>query len=256
MAIKKQIIYKKLNEIHPYKNNPRFNDGAVQYVKKSIQQFHFQNPIIISTEGEIICGHTRYKASLELGLKEVPCIVADDLTDEQVKAFRLADNKVSEKSQWNFELLDEELNNILDINMEDFGFNLDDIADINIESNGALTDEKYTTKVDIPQYEITGEEPEINELYNMSKSNELIEKINKSSVTDEQKKFLIEASKRHTIFNYAKIAEYYAHQNKEMQQLMEDSALVIIDFDDAIKNGYVELRDEILSLEEEEDEEE
>lgn len=142
MAIKKQIIYKKLNEIHPYKNNPRFNDEAVEYVKKSIQQFHFQNPIIISTDGEIICGHTRYKACLELGLKEVPCIVADDLTDEQVKAFRLADNKVSEKAEWDFDLLDEELDNILDINMENFGFelNLDDILkdEVKNEKNDSI----------------------------------------------------------------------------------------------------------------------
>ena len=85
------------------------------------------------TRGVIITGHTRYKAAKELGLKEVPCIIANDLTEEQVKAYRLADNKVSEKSEWNYQLLDEELDYLkeLDINMEDFGFevNFDEIED-------------------------------------------------------------------------------------------------------------------------------
>lgn len=116
-----EIINKKIDELKPYKNNPRFNDDAVEYVAKSIKEFGFKVPIIIDKNNIIVAGHTRYKASLELGLKEVPTIVADDLTDEQVKAFRLADNKVGEKSSWNFELLDEELED-LDINMEDFGF--------------------------------------------------------------------------------------------------------------------------------------
>ena len=135
-----KVINKKIDEIKPYANNPRFNDEAVEYVAKSIKEFGFRVPIVIDKNGEIIAGHTRYKASLELGLTEVPCVVADDLTDEQVKAYRLADNKVAEKSQWNYELLDEELGDILDINMEDFGF-----LDINIDWNDVedLTDENY-----------------------------------------------------------------------------------------------------------------
>lgn len=116
-----EIVNKKIEELIPYENNPRFNDDAVEYVAKSIKEFGFKVPIIIDKNNVIVAGHTRYKASLELGLEEVPTIVADDLTEEQVKAFRLADNKVSEKSSWNFELLDEELED-LDINMEGFGF--------------------------------------------------------------------------------------------------------------------------------------
>lgn len=131
MGIKKQIVYKKLDEIYPYANNPRFNDDAVEYVKNSIKEFHFQNPIIISPNGEIIAGHTRYKASLELGLEEVPCIVADDLNEEQIKAFRLADNKVSEKASWDYELLTDELKDILDMNMDDFGF--EGITEVNLD---------------------------------------------------------------------------------------------------------------------------
>lgn len=122
----------KVEELTPYENNPRKNDEAVEYVANSIKEFGFKVPIIIDKNGVIVAGHTRYKASLELGLKEVPCIVADDLNDEQIKAFRLADNKVGELAGWDYDLLNIELDDILDINMEDFGFlkqedvNLDD----------------------------------------------------------------------------------------------------------------------------------
>lgn len=117
-----QIEMVKIENIKPYPNNPRFNDEAVEYVANSIRNFGFKVPIILDKNNEIVAGHTRYKASLELGLKEVPCIIADDLTDEQIKAFRLADNKVSEKAQWNYDLLEEELNDILNIDMKEFDF--------------------------------------------------------------------------------------------------------------------------------------
>ena len=118
----------KIEELKPYANNPRFNDDAVEYVAKSIKEFGFKVPMVIDKNNEIVAGHTRYKASEKLGLKEVPCIVADDLTEEQIKAFRLADNKVSEQARWNYDLLDLELDDILGINMEDFGFiKLEDI---------------------------------------------------------------------------------------------------------------------------------
>lgn len=116
-----EIINKKLDELKPYENNPRFNDDAVEYVANSIKEFGFKVPIVIDKDNVIVAGHTRYKASMELGLEEVPCIVADDLNEEQIKAYRLADNKVSEKASWDFELLDEELDD-LNIDMEEFGF--------------------------------------------------------------------------------------------------------------------------------------
>ena len=114
----------KVEDLKPYANNPRFNDDAVEYVAKSIKEFGFKVPMVIDKNNEIVAGHTRYKASLELGLEEVPCIIADDLTDEQIKAFRLADNKVSEYATWNDDLLNIELQD-LDIDMTDFGFDID-----------------------------------------------------------------------------------------------------------------------------------
>lgn len=127
-----KIVNKKVEDLIPYENNPRYNDEAVEYVANSIREFGFRVPIIVDKNNVIVAGHTRYKASLELGLEEVPTIVADDLSEEQIKAFRLADNKVSEKSSWNFELLNEELEN-LDLDMEEFGFNETDFEEHEIE---------------------------------------------------------------------------------------------------------------------------
>lgn len=119
---KMQIEYIKLEQIKPYERNPRKNDEAVKYVKQSIKEFGFKVPIVLDKDNVIVAGHTRYKASKELGLKEVPCIHADDLNGEQIKAFRLADNKVSEFAEWDFNMLNDELFDISNLEMEDFGF--------------------------------------------------------------------------------------------------------------------------------------
>lgn len=121
------IIEKPINEVIPYEKNPRINDNAVPAVMKSIEEFGFKVPIVIDKNGTIVTGHTRLKAAKKLGMKTVPCIVADDLTPEQIKAFRLADNKVAEAAEWDTELLAEELDGIVDIDMSDFNFG--DITD-------------------------------------------------------------------------------------------------------------------------------
>lgn len=118
----------KMSDIKPYEKNPRKNDNAVKYVAESIKEFGFKVPLVIDRNGVIVAGHTRYKAAKQLKIKTVPCLVADDLTDEQVRAFRLADNKVAEQAEWDFDLLDDELAQILDIDMDAFGF-LNDIDD-------------------------------------------------------------------------------------------------------------------------------
>ena len=121
------IIEKPINEVIPYEKNPRINDNAVPAVMKSIEEFGFKVPIVIDKNGTIVTGHTRLKVAKKLGMKTVPCIVADDLTPEQIKAFRLADNKVAEAAEWDMELLNKELDGIIDIDMSDFNFG--DITD-------------------------------------------------------------------------------------------------------------------------------
>ena len=116
-----KIINKNIDEVIPYENNPRNNDEAVEYVANSIKEFGFKVPIIVDKDNVIITGHTRLKAAQKLGLKEVPVIYADDLTEEQIKAFRIADNKISEKAGWDLDKLKIELEDI-DFDMTDFGF--------------------------------------------------------------------------------------------------------------------------------------
>lgn len=103
------IVDKKIEDLIPYENNPRINDNAVDYVAKSIQDFGFKVPLVIDTNNVIVAGHTRYLASKKLGLDKIPCLVANDLNMEQIKAFRLVDNKVAEYSEWDMDKLQEEL---------------------------------------------------------------------------------------------------------------------------------------------------
>lgn len=138
-----KIVEKNINELVPYEKNPRHNENAVQYVKESIRNFGFKVPIIIDKNNVIVAGHTRLLGAKELGLETVPCIIANDLTEEQIKAFRLADNKVAEYSSWDFELLDEELGDILDIDMADLGFlQTEDIDWAGVEDLSETTYEK------------------------------------------------------------------------------------------------------------------
>ena len=124
------IVEKRLDELQPYENNPRKNDKAVPYVAESIKRYGFKVPIVIDKNGVIVAGHTRYLASIVLGLKTVPCIVADDLTEEEIKEFRLVDNKTAEFAGWDFEMLELEQQD-LDFGGFDFGF--PDIPNINID---------------------------------------------------------------------------------------------------------------------------
>lgn len=119
-----QIKEVPIGDVKPYENNPRDNDGAVEATANSIKEFGWQQPIVVDKDMVIIAGHTRLKAAKQLGLKHVPIVVAD-LSEEQAKAYRLADNKTGELADWDMGLLDDELAEIADIDMSDFGFDLD-----------------------------------------------------------------------------------------------------------------------------------
>jgi DNA modification methylase len=150
-AQKIKIIYKQVAELRPYKNNPRKNDAAVEFVAKSIQEFGFKNPIILGKDDEIVCGHTRLKAALHLGLVEVPCIYATDLTDEQIRAYRLADNKTAERALWDDDLLAVELGD-LNIDMAAFGFDavqMEPAEDDGFDIDKALEDQPFVRPGDV-----------------------------------------------------------------------------------------------------------
>ena len=146
---KMEIEYVNVDDLIPYENNPRRNEEAVEKVSNSIKEFGFKVPIIIDKENVIVTGHTRLLAAKKLGLKEVPVIYADDLSEEQIKAFRIADNKVSEYSTWDFDKLDLELEDI-NIDMSEFGIIKVDDININEDEEAEEIDEEKLQKVKCP----------------------------------------------------------------------------------------------------------
>jgi len=149
-----KIVIKKIDELIAYDNNPRFNDEAVDAVANSIKAFGFRNPILIDSHNVIIAGHTRLLASKKLGLKEVPCIVVDDLSEDEVKALRLADNKTAEIAKWDMGKLAVEIKNI-DMDLLQFGFEdlmdklQDKPKDDNFDEDEALPENPYSLKGDV-----------------------------------------------------------------------------------------------------------
>ena len=152
MDNKLNIVYKKISELKEYEKNPRKNDKAVEAVANSIQSFGFKVPIIIEPDGTIVAGHTRVKASKKLGIDEVPCIIASDLSPDQLRAFRIADNKTAELADWDLDLLVEELKGI-EMDMEQFGFDdLEKLLDRDVledEFEEEIPEVAYSKKGDV-----------------------------------------------------------------------------------------------------------
>ena len=150
-----KIVYKDINSLKPYKKNARYNENAIEKVAESIKMFGFKNPCVIDKNNVIIVGHTRWSGAKLLGMKQVPCIIADDLTPQQVKAFRLVDNRTSEFASWNFELLQEELEKIdYDLSVFEFpDFTVEDTMSVDelesmLDDNTDPTD--YGNKMELP----------------------------------------------------------------------------------------------------------
>ena len=255
---KLEIVYVAVEKIKPYANNPRINKKAVEKVMKSIQAYGFKVPCVLDKNYLLITGHTRWEAAKRLKMKRIPCIIASDLNKAKADAFRIADNKVAEYSTWDMTKLKEELSKIQleDIDFDDMGFDNDfsiekfgllDMPEGSDGDEGEIETEKYSTKTNVPQYEIQGLNIKLSDCIDKQKYVELLKEIENSTVSDAQKKFLKLAATRHIRFIYKNIAEYYASTNSEMQRLMEHSALVIIDIDDAIRNGYARLTKEVMA---------
>lgn len=235
-----KITETKIADIKPYERNQKKHpETQIKNIATSIEKYGFVQPLVLSKDNEIIIGHGRYLAAQSIGMENVPCVYAENLTEEKIKELRILDNKLNE-SDWDFELLKEELDSL------DFSdFNIDFDIPMDEDSEEAAEEDEdniYTTTTNIPQYEIKGEKPQLSELVNNEKANALITEINNSNLSEDIKEFLRAAAYRHNVFDYRKIAEYYAQSDCETQKLMEKSALVIIDIQDAIANGYVEFK--------------
>jgi hypothetical protein len=236
----------KISEIKPNPNNPRLikNDKFEKLVK-SIKEFPKMleiRPIVVNADMIVLGGNMRLKACKEAGLKEVSIIFADDLTDEEQKQFIIKDNVGF--GEWDWDMIANEWESDL---IEDWGLDIPIDETLNIKNHFNNLDNPYTGKVEAPKYEPSEEKPQFVELYDKTKFEILIEEIESSSLNKEHKEFLKLAATRHIVFNYAKIADMYAHSDKQMQEHMENSALVIIDFEKAIELGYVKLSEEIAS---------
>lgn len=237
-----QIVEVELDKIIPYEFNNKIHDEVqVNRIANSIAEFWFKNPIVLTKENIIVNGHWRWLAAKKLWLEKAPCIIASDLTDEQIKKFRILDNKLNE-SEWDLANLRLELESLSDMNFWDLELTAMDLfPDLDLEGldvDDMDEDNWYTQKTDTPIYEPTGEKVEIEDMIKTDKFDELVDKINNTNLPKEVKDFLLKASTRHIQFNYKKIAEYYSNAPKEIQELFEDNALVIIDFDKAIEDWY------------------
>lgn len=144
-----EIVYRKPDELKPYENNPRYNEEAVEVVMESIKEFGFKVPILIDEDDVIVAGHTRLKASKRLAMKEVPTIQIADLTEDQIKAFRLADNKVAEYAEWDLPRLELEILNI-GMDLSPFGFELEDQLE---EDTKTKENRKYLEQMEIKAFE-------------------------------------------------------------------------------------------------------
>ena len=235
-----------------YARNPRKNDHAVDRVAAAIREFGFRVPIIAKSDGLVVDGHLRLKAARKLRLETVPVVLADDLTDAQVKAFRISVNRMADLAEWDSELLALELGELgeLGFDLDLTGFSGEEIKGVSDEAGGAetLDGETYTTKIKAPIYEIKGEKPKVEELFDDRKTRALVAEINAAALPADVSAFLRLAAERHTVFNFRNIAEFYAHADAPTQALFGRSALVIIDFGQAIENGFVHLTERLGKL--------
>ena len=225
-----------INKLKPATYNPR-QISTKQYndLKKSIQKFDLVDPIIVNKDMTVIGGHQRLKICKELKYKDVDCVVLD-LSKEEERELNIRLNKSG--GEFDMDILANEFN--ID-DLVDWGFKHIDLG-LNIDK---IDENPYTDKIEAPKYEVSNEKPNVKDLYDVNKTNTLIKKIKNSNIDKADKDFLIKSAQRHLVFDYSKIADYYVHSSKEVQELMEDSALIIIDFDKAIKQGYVRLSKEI-----------
>ena len=245
---KPQIEALPVTSLVPYAKNSRtHSDEQVAQVAASIKEFGFTNPILVDGDNVLIAGHGRLLAAQRLGLNEVPCIRLSHLTESQKRAYVIADNKLAMNAGWDDDLLMLEIGDLKDdgFDLSLTGFSEEELAQLSIQEEVNDSENPYTDKVSSPIYEPTGDKPDVSELFDDSKTFELVQKIQESTIPEHEKNFLRLAAGRHTVLNFDLIAEYYAHSSKDCQNLMEDNALVIIDFDKAIENGYVSLKNKI-----------
>lgn len=239
----------KVDDLIPYATNSRTHSAEqVAQIAASMVEFGWTNPVLIDTRGTIVAGHGRVMAARKLGMETIPCIRLGHLTPAQVRAYVIADNKLALNAGWDEAMLKAELDILKEEGFELglTGFSEEELADI-LTSDGLIESagDEYTSKVEAPIYTPKGEKPPVGELFDPSRAESLIREIESAKLPKEVEQFLKTAASRHVVFDYEKIAEFYCHADKKTQELMEDSALIIIDFKKAMQRGYAQLKIEI-----------
>jgi len=246
-----KVEQRSVAELIPYAANSRtHSDAQVAQIAASIKEFGWTNPILVSGDNTIIAGHGRLLAARKLGMDEVPTIVLDHLSKAQQRALVIADNQLALNAGWDMKMLKAEIEDLdlENFNLDILGFDESFLDELLETAPSGDADNPYTTKIKTPTYEPQGEKPSVKELYDDAKAVDLIAAIKASNVSEEEKLFLMAAASRHIVFDYAKVANFYAHSSADCQELMENSALVIIDFDKAIENGFVKLTEAINEM--------
>lgn len=223
--------------------NPRtIKDERFRALKKSIEDapemLALRELLVFPHKGKfvVIGGNMRLKACKELGYKELPCKVIDENTPvEKLREYAIKDNVGFGDDDWDALKMDWDR-----VEVEDWGMVW--------QSEEEKVINNYSRKIEIPTYEPNPDGAELDACVDLSKYSELMKRIETSKVSDEEKAFLRLSATRHIVFNYAKIGDYYAQASAEMQNLMEDSALVIIDFKKAIEKGFVKLSETLAEL--------
>jgi hypothetical protein len=240
-----------IDSLTPWDKNPRRNAAAVSEVAKSIQRFGFASPIIArQADRVVIAGHTRLLAARSLGLDKV-LVRFLDLDPAQARALALADNKLGELAEWDAGLLADVLRELEaeSVDLDGLGFSGEELDELlkgaGEPGEGLGDDNPYTKTVKAPIYTPKGDKPPTSDLYDQSKTAQLVEEIDRQQLPPDVRAFLLAAAQRHTVFKYARIAEFYCHASPEIQDLMERSALVVIDFNKAIECGFVHLSERL-----------
>jgi len=241
-----------LERLTPYARNSRtHSDAQVAQLAASIREWGWTTPVLVSPDGGIIAGHGRVLAARQLGMVNVPVVVAEGWSEAKRRAYVIADNKLAQNAGWDSELLALELGELgeLGFDLDLTGFSDEEIKGVSDEAGADTLDgETYTTKIKAPIYEIKGEKPKVEELFDDKKTRALVDEINAAALPPDVSAFLRLAAERHTVFNFRNIAEFYAHADERTQALFGRSALVIIDFDKAIENGFIHLTERLGKL--------
>ncbi len=249
-----KVERRKVSDLVPYARNSRTHSPEqVAQIASSIREWGWTMPILIDETGGIIAGHGRVMAAQKLGIEDVPCMTATGWSEAKRRAYVIADNKLALNAGWDNEALKIEMKELdaLDFDLTLTGFGLDEMADLfdppTPEAEQGLS-ENYSRKIEAPIYEITGDCPSIAQMMDRTKTETLQAEIERAKLPDDVRAFLHFAAERHTVFNFRNIAEFYAHADADTQDLMERSALVIIDFDRAIEEGFVQLTEQVKSI--------